>query len=148
MAFNDDWKNGPEAQAQQMQQQNTRKKVKSIAMTAVVVSALGAWLLPPNVTDKVIGVVKYFSLERACLREYKSVIVDPYSVYVESSRILKQSNELHNRFNRVLSKYPEAIEVTIKARNGFGAYKTDTIECPLSDGRVDEFKTLMWRFDR
>jgi len=110
-----------------------------------VLFVVAALLSPPYITDKLKGVIVYGSPERTCYREWKDRLKDPWTAYIESSRIIVRTDTTSTLIYPVLETASEAVELIVRAKNEFGAYAKEELYCPMKDGTVDHHLTFMWR---
>ncbi|WP_117175491.1 hypothetical protein [Rhodoferax lacus] len=126
-------------------EKSNHKNINNITIGIVgLAAAIGAFLAPPNLKDKIEGLAMYGSQERTCYREYVGDLKDPYSAYLVESRVLVRPKGFPN-FYPVLEKFDEAIQITIASKNGFGAYTKQQFQCPTRNGIVDTTDTHLWQ---
>jgi hypothetical protein len=122
---------------------------KALISGGILVVLIGLLMTPPHIKDKLVAIPMYFTLERQCFREYEDRLKDPWSAYVTGSELLKRSTDRNNPdyYEPILSKYEKAIQVSVQAKNGFGAYDEQSFDCPLNSRGTAILKdeTLMWR---
>ena len=120
---------------------------KTLQWGVVGLLALVLVFSPPYITDKIKGFFGYGSLERVCYREWGSRFKDPWTAYVESSRVISRSDPDMAVIYPVLQQANEAVELTVRAKNEFGAYAQHDLYCPMKHGMVDHHETFMWRLN-
>jgi hypothetical protein len=122
-------------------------KTNSLVLLAVAVcGALFAILAPANMKDKLIGVATFATNERQCFNFHKKYFIDPDSAYFESSYILTRKDklesykELNLYTDPAFDKYEAMLNIQVKAKNHMGGYVTEHVECPIINGRFNEFE--------
>jgi len=126
-----------------------KKHITLISLAVIAVVGASVLFAPPHIKDKVARVVYASQPERQCYAEYESSLKDPDSAYLVDSRVLKRSelpeDSVKGGIYPVLLEYPEAMEITIAAKNSFGAYSRDKFQCPIIDGEINSTYTLIWK---
>lgn len=115
--------------------------VGSLAIAATIL-----WnMLPPFLSDKIIGTVTIFSNERQCFNFHKDTLKDPYSAYLLNAYTITKNtaSEYDPNANARFKDYDAFIVVRANAKNGFGAYGIVTFECPLIDGNFQQTYALI-----
>ena len=127
-------------------------RVKRIAITAllVIIATIFWKILPPFLSDKIIGTVTIFSNERQCFNFHKDTLKDTYSAYLLSSHTItkKQASEYDPTAETRFGDYDALIVVRANAKNSFGAYGIVNFECPLIEGNFNETYALIHRLNQ
>jgi hypothetical protein len=126
------------------------KKWIAVTVIGVVCSLLFALFAPAYQRDKVIGLFTFMRNDRQCFNFHKKDFKDPDSAYMESSYIWTRADEKeYNKSNRnpIFKKYEAVVRVKVHAKNSMGGYVSDSIECPLVDGKFNDHAAEMVRLD-
>lgn len=75
------------------------------------------------------------SLEQQCIRAWHDQMLDPNSVSAVESYTYAEGGK-------------ELIHVQVRGKNAFGAYALSAIECPITNGKIDQLHTDVHRLTR
>ncbi|ASP47130.1 hypothetical protein [Cognaticolwellia beringensis] len=124
---------------------------KTWILMLLIFFVLGFWLfVPPYQKDKIIGVFTAGQSDRKCFNFHKQYYKDPETAYFVDSYVWSKENELSTGTkypDPAFEKYDTLIRVEVQAKNGFGAYIKEFIECPLIDGKFDDYEALIHRIN-
>jgi hypothetical protein len=109
------------------------------------------FLAPRYQRDKFIGLITAGTDERKCFNFHKDTFKDPESAYVVDSYVWTKENEMKygaSSPNPVFKEYDAVLRVRLQAKNGFGAYGSMVVECPLKNGKFDRHYAAMWQIEK
>jgi hypothetical protein len=124
-----------------------RGKLMIISASILSASLIGWPLLNEAQKDSLIGVATFSTDERKCFNIHVDDYRDPSSAYIASSYVW--TKELEEKYptgiGKTFDEYDAVIRVKVHAKNGFGAYSKNYIECPLVDGKLNDREARRWR---
>lgn len=129
---------------------DSSKKMLVIVGLIVFAAAYIAFLAPKYQKDKVVGLLTAATDERKCFNFYKDSLKDPESAYLVDSYTWTKENEMEYASGTpdpVFKEYDAVLRVKIQAKNGFGAYGSLTVECPLKNGKFDRHYASVWQIE-
>jgi hypothetical protein len=125
--------------------------MKIISGLLLLAAIFGGFMFfaPEYQRDKVVAVFTAATDERKCFNFHKKHFKDPSTAYLVDSyiRTKEKEQEYLSNIDPMIDKYGAVLTVSVQAKNGYGAYAPVYVECPLVDGKFDEFSALIARLD-
>ncbi len=129
---------------------SSSKKMLFVVGLVVFSAIYIAFLAPKYQKDKVVGLLTAATDERKCFSFHKNSLKDPESAYLVDSYTWTKENEMKyasGSSSPVFKEYDAVLRVKLQAKNGFGAYGSLTVECPLKNGKFDRHYASMWQIE-
>lgn len=97
--------------------------MKAILVILMAAILIGGWMVLPNYQKDKVYALFDSSVSRQCFDYHRDKLKDPETAYLVKEKV---------------SALAETFYITVKAKNGYGAYGSVVLECKQKNGELNE----------